>query len=422
MYCGNCLRDNAMVADWSRLGHDVCMVPLYLPLTLDEPDQSADVPVFFGGINVFMSHKIPRIWQFVPEKVRRWLDSRSFLKSIGRRVSKTNPAEVGSLTVSMLKGATGSQRRELLELADWLKEHKPDVLSFSNALILGMHQHLRSVTGAKTLCFLSGEDTFLDELPEPHKTQAWRLVREHVSEIDVLIAPSRYYAALMSERLNLPQERIHVVHSGINTDGFAKQNKDKQRKEDQPESNTALVLGYFARMSETKGLAVLVDAFIEIRQRGTVPNLQLKIGGNLNPWNKDLLERLQNKLAMAGLSQDVRFYPNVSREAKIQFLQSLDIFSVPSVGDEPFGFYAVEALVAGVPVVLPAKSSFPELIEMSGGGVLYPPDDFLALVEVLETLCADKSRRQYLGKSGRNHAWEYFSIRRASNEVLELIR
>ena len=46
MYCGNCLRDNALAAQRNRSGRDVCMVPLYLPLTVDEPDQSENVPVF----------------------------------------------------------------------------------------------------------------------------------------------------------------------------------------------------------------------------------------------------------------------------------------------------------------------------------------------------------------------------------------
>ena len=36
MYCGNCFRDNALVAQLRRMGHHALMVPLYLPLTLDE--------------------------------------------------------------------------------------------------------------------------------------------------------------------------------------------------------------------------------------------------------------------------------------------------------------------------------------------------------------------------------------------------
>ena len=414
MYCGNCLRDNALVADWSRLGHDVCMVPLYLPLTLDEPDQSKNLPVFFGGVNVFFSHKIPRLWHFVPKMVRRWLDSRTFLQFIGRKISKTNPAEVGALTVSMLKGDAGHQQRELRELADWIKEQKPDVISLSNALLLGMHDSLRKATNAKTVCFLTGEDTFLDSLPEPHRSQAWNLVREHIRQIDLVIVPSQFYAELMSERLELPPERIRIVYNGINTEGF--DNNVAPDMSDRPP-----VLGFFARMCAAKGLDVLIDAFIEIRKRGNVPNLQLKIGGNLNSWNEERVEILKIKLMVEKLLQDVSFHPNVSRADKIKFLQSLDVFSVPATGNEPFGFYVVEALAAGVPAVLPAKSAFPELIEKSGGGVLYPSEDRLALVEALEMLFADESKRQHLSHTGRKNALEFFSVRRAAQESIDLI-
>ena len=59
MYCGGCLRDNALVAALRQLGHQVTMVPLYLPLTLDEEDQSAGTPVFFGGISVYLEQRLP---------------------------------------------------------------------------------------------------------------------------------------------------------------------------------------------------------------------------------------------------------------------------------------------------------------------------------------------------------------------------
>jgi glycosyltransferase involved in cell wall biosynthesis len=414
MYCGNCLRDNALVSQWNRLGHDACMVPMYLPLTLDEPDQSKNIPVFFGGINVFMDYKIPWLWRFVPKKIRKLLDSRTFLKSIGGKVSKTNPAEVGALTVSMLQGEHGYQKRELQELSDWLQEEqKPEVVLFSNALLLGAHDHIRETTATKTVCFLTGEDTFLDRLPEPHQSKAWELIRNHVRQVDLLIAPSRDYADLMTERLELPPERIQVVYNGINTDGFE---EDTTVRIDRPPT-----LGYFARMCADKGLDILIDAFIDIRKRGNIPNLKLKIGGNLNPWNEEWVEILKLKLRINDLQEEVSFHPNVSRAEKIQFLRSLDVFSVPAVCNEPFGFYVVEALVAGVPVVLPAKSAFPELVGKTGGGVLYAPEDRLALVEMLEQFFADESKRRLMSVTGKKNALDFFSVKRSAQEIIDRI-
>ena len=78
MYCGNCFRDNALVAELRRMGHDVTMVPLYLPLTLDEEDQSADTPIFFGGINVFLEQK-SALFRKAPDWLRHLLASRKLL-------------------------------------------------------------------------------------------------------------------------------------------------------------------------------------------------------------------------------------------------------------------------------------------------------------------------------------------------------
>ena len=47
MFCGACLRDNALVTALRRLGHPAVMAPLYLPLTLDEEDQTSGAPFFF---------------------------------------------------------------------------------------------------------------------------------------------------------------------------------------------------------------------------------------------------------------------------------------------------------------------------------------------------------------------------------------
>src|SRR5438046_8856603 len=80
MYCGNCFRDNALVAALRRQGHEVLMVPLYLPMTLDEVDQSAGTPIFFSGINVYLEQKLP-FFRRAPEWLHR-------LRSEERRVGK----------------------------------------------------------------------------------------------------------------------------------------------------------------------------------------------------------------------------------------------------------------------------------------------------------------------------------------------
>jgi hypothetical protein len=57
MFCGNCFRDNALVAALRKQGHSVLMVPLYLPLTLDEADETRGTPIFFNCVNIYLEHK-----------------------------------------------------------------------------------------------------------------------------------------------------------------------------------------------------------------------------------------------------------------------------------------------------------------------------------------------------------------------------
>ena len=60
-YCGACMRDNALAKGLHQAGHEVSMLPMYLPLQLDEErlGEEEAPPIFFGGINVYLQQKIP---------------------------------------------------------------------------------------------------------------------------------------------------------------------------------------------------------------------------------------------------------------------------------------------------------------------------------------------------------------------------
>ena len=96
MYCGGCFRDNALVAALRRLGHDTLMLPLYLPLTLDETDQSAGTPIFFSGVNVYLEQKFS--WfRHAPDWLHRALASPKLLGLLGRFAGQTRAEDVGEL-------------------------------------------------------------------------------------------------------------------------------------------------------------------------------------------------------------------------------------------------------------------------------------------------------------------------------------
>jgi glycosyltransferase involved in cell wall biosynthesis len=414
MFCGNCLRDNVMVRVMRGMGHQALMVPLYLPLTLDEPDQSADTPIFFSGISVYLQQK-SGLFRHAPHWIREVFASPRLLRWAAGRAAKTRAADLGDLTISMLQGELGNQARELELLLNWLKtQPRPDVVCLSNALLIGLARRLKEELGAPVVCTLQGEDSFLDGLPEPHRSVSWETLSQRAKEIDLFVAPSRYFANRMRERLDLANDRVKVIYNGINLEGYDEPDDDS-RKHTQ---TTAPILGFFARMCREKGLDVLVEAFVRVRQRGRIPGLKLHVGGSCGPADQPLVNSLRGRLQGAGLGHDVEFFPNLDRSTKIAFLRSLSVFSVPATYGEAFGLYIIEALAAGVPVVQPATAAFPELVEATGGGVICAAGDAAALSMAIEDLLLDPKRTRAFGEAGRQTVMEKFSAEAMTRTLL----
>jgi glycosyltransferase involved in cell wall biosynthesis len=325
---------------------------------------------------------------------------------------KTRAEEVGELTVSMLRGEEGNQAREVDTLVGWLKEnHRCDVLSLSNVLLAGMVRRLKTELKAPVVCMLQGEDTFLDGLPEAQRATAWQTLRERARDIDLFIAPSRYFGDLMAKRLDVPADRVRVVHNGINLDGYATQGP-------RPTTPGEPAMGYFARMCAEKGLGLAVDVFIELKKRQKVTGLKFRVGGGCGPGDEPFVAEQRAKLERAGVLNDVTFFPNVTREEKIRFMQSIDVFCTPALYGEAFGLYVIEALAAGTPVVQPRHAAFPEIIEATGGGLIAEPNA-PALADAVESLLLNPTRARSLAESGQRAVLEKFNVAAMARGVMD---
>ena len=405
MYCGNCFRDNALVGTLRQMGHSTLMIPLYLPLTLDEEDQSAGTPVFFGGVSVYLEQK-SALFRHAPRWLHRWLASPALLRWAGGRAAKTRAADVGDLMLSTLRGEEGKQACELDDLVVWLKQQPhPDVICLSNVLLIGLVRTLERELRSAVVCMLQGEDTFLDALPDSHRARCWQVLRERAADVDLFVAPSRYFGELMRGRLSLDAGRVRVVPNGINLDGYP----EPRSPESGVRNAGAPILGYFARMCREKGLDTLVAAYVILRQRDRVKNLKLRVGGGCGPSDEPFVNSLRDRLRATGLLGDVGFCPNLDRASKVAFLHSLTVFSVPASYGEAFGLYAIEALGAGVPIVQPHTAAFPELVEATGGGVLCEPGNADSLADAIEQVLLQPGQARALGEAGRRAVFEKFS-------------
>lgn len=408
-YCENCLRDAALVRALRKLGHDVLMVPLYLPLAADKTEPLSNAPIFFGGVNVYLQQKLA-LFRRTPRWIDRWFDSRRLLEWAGRQAGMTSPRDLGETTISMLQGEDGRQVKELDRFVDWLQAEpqKPDIVCLSNILLAGMARRIKDRLGVPVVCLLQDEDGFLDGLTSPYAEQAWGIVRERARDIDAFLAVSKYYADAMSLRLDSHAARMHVAYMGVELNEYVP-----------GDSGPAVpTIGFLSRTCPERGLERLVDAFILLKRDERLRPAKLRICGGKMSCDELFLERLQAKLTAAGVRADVDFLPAFDRGSRLEFLRSLSVLSVPEDKPVAYGLYLLEALAMGVPVVEPAIGCFPETLAMTGGGVLYEPNTAERLVEALTPLLLDPHAARRLGAEGRAGLARSFEIGRTAVQMI----
>jgi glycosyltransferase involved in cell wall biosynthesis len=411
MYCGSCLHDNTLAAELLRQGQDVMLVPIYTPLRTDEKDVSLP-RVFFGGINVYLQQKWP-LFRRIPRWLDRWLDHPALLRLATRGASAVDPAELGELTVSMLRGEEGNQRKELENLVDWLiDEAKPDVVHLSNSMMLGLVPMIAERRGPPVVCSLSGEDIFLEKLRPPHYDEARNLLRDRACSMHAFIALNNYFADFMADYLAVERNKIHVIPHGLNLSGHG--------LPQQKAAGSPLRIGYLARICHDKGLHLLVEACEMLAELPELPPFELHVAGYLGAGDQQYFESLRERADTGVLKGKFHYAGELDRPQKIAFLQTLDVFSTPTVYRESKGLPALEALANGVPVVLPAHGAFPEIVAATGGGVLFPPNDASHLVQALVRLIFNSDLRRDLGKSGRDAVHSKFHAGAMADQTMRL--
>ncbi|MDX9868129.1 MAG: glycosyltransferase family 4 protein [Kiritimatiellia bacterium] len=400
-YCQNCLRDTVLAAALQRRGHAVTLMPLYLPATAAMPAPE-EVPVFYGAVTLYLRHRfaglrrLPRRW-FKP------LDSWPVLRLAARFAGSTSAAGLEDLTLSMLRGPDGRQADELRRVAEWVAglpaPERPSVILLSNALLAGLARTLGEAAGCPVACWLQDEHVWLDAMTPPIRDAAVRVLRDDARAIDRFLAVSSSYAARMTGLLDLDPARVRVVLPGVDPAAYAA--ADVARRPD--------VIGFLSRLSAEEGFDRFVDAFLLLRRDPRFAGTRLAATGGPSA-DRRFLARQQRKLAEAGLLADAEISPARFATDRFGFLSRLTLLSVPGgASPEALGYYALEAMAAGVPVVLPAQGAFPEVAARAGCGTLLPDTRPEPLARAWADLLSDPERLRRESEQGRRAAASIFS-------------
>jgi glycosyltransferase involved in cell wall biosynthesis len=446
MYCGSCLRDNAMATELIRRGHEVTLVPLYTPTITDEPNVSQP-RVLFGGVNIYLQQRFG-LFRHLPRVFDRWLDSPALIRRLSDRQVSVDPRVLGDMTISMLEGPRGILRKEFEKLLAWVADGPtPDVVNLPNSMLIALAKPIADALKRPVCCTLQGEELFLQTLVEPYRSRALAMIRHLVPDVARFIAVSDYCASFMSGFLEISPDRISVVPLGVKLAPAAIPSAARdQRKNalgvgpqravvnDAPHarrmaaaaaplsrassSGSTFRVGYLARVAPEKGLQLLADAYVRLRARTADIPMSLEAAGYLAPGDQPYLARVQDTLSRAGLAGEFTYHGAVDLAAKQALLDRIDVLSAPAVYDEPKGLPLLEAMAHGVPVVQPRRGAFIEVVERTGGGLLVAPDSPDALAEGLECLARDAGRRRDLGRRAYEGVLAHYTVEQSAERLL----
>jgi glycosyltransferase involved in cell wall biosynthesis len=429
MYCGSCLRDNALATELIARGHDVILLPVYTPTFTDEPNVSQN-HVVLGGISAYLEQYVP-LFRKTPAWLDGLWDSSWALSLASRRSISTNPKMLGEMTVSVLKGESGFQRKEIRKLIDWLKtETLPDVINLPYSLLLSLAGPLKRELNRPICCTLQGEDLFLDSLEEPYRAQALDLIRSHIEHVDLFLPISEFYAEFMPGYLGIPSEKMRVVPIGINLEGFEGAAGTHASgvqlgthcsgvQLNETKKNGAFTVGFLGRIAPEKGLHLLAEAYKLLRCEMGMSDARFEAAGWMATDCKSYLSDIQKGFADCGLGAEFHYRGVLDRPQKIEFLRTLNVMSVPATYDEPKGVSLLEAMACGVPLVQPRRGAFTEIVEKTSGGLLVEPDDAHSLAQGLLNIYHDQRLADELGTNGARGVREHYSAERMADRALE---
>ena len=402
-YCSNCFRDNLYAETLRNAGHDVVVMPVYLPLT--DKLFPADTPVFFPAASYFVAQKFFTKSK-MPHLFEKILDSQYVLNLASSLSGTTSAKGMEDMTLSMIKGEGKIFTKQAEKLIDWIENHeRPDVIHLSTSLLIGIAKAIKNRLNIPVVCSLQDEEVWIDKLENIYAQEAWASIAQNLKYIDKFITSSEYYKGIALHKIPEIKE-IDVVYPGVHL--------EKYKSESYPKEPT---IGFYYRMNYENGLDILAQAFVKLKQENAIPNLKLKIGGGYTKENKKFIRRIQSILKP--YNKDV-IWTHYSLGEHTQFYKSISLICAPLRFNEAFGLYLSEAFAAGRPAVVPNTGSFSEIAH--NAGLLYTPNHSEPLAETIKKMLTNPDVYEQCKTNALQLSQERYSDERAAEKLLEVYR
>lgn len=196
---------------------------------------------------------------------------------------------------------------------------------------------------------------------------------------------------------------VAMIPNGIHTEEFENLPDRSQFVSRYPELENRLIVLFLGRIQQKKGLDILAQAFGNLVR--TRDDVRLVVAG---PDEDNTLTEIKTILKSQGALEKAVFPGMLTGEQKLEALSAADIFALTSYS-EGFSVALLEALSAGLPLVITDECNFPEVGDSRAGFVVRPNDSETA--SALMSLLDSADLRREMSENARrlvrsNYTWE----------------
>lgn len=245
---------------------------------------------------------------------------------------------------------------------------------------------------------------------------------------DAVIAVSRGAKLDILQHFMVPEDRIHIIYNGIDTDEYQKTESPETLERYGINPNKPYVL-FVGRITRQKGIIYLVDAIKHME-----PGFQVVLCAGAPDTPEIAREMKEAVRAVSKLREGVIWVDEMVPKKEIIALYShADLFCCPSIY-EPFGIINLEAMACETPVVASHVGGIPEAVQHGETGFLVPlaqkqespftPNDPVTfaqdLARPINQLMGDPMKRARMAAAGRKRAIEHFSWTAVARQTKEL--
>lgn len=218
------------------------------------------------------------------------------------------------------------------------------------------------------------------------------VARRMYNKCSLLLVPSKAVEDKLSSIK--VKTKMEVVHLGVDVRAF-KPPKSKAAAKKKLKLNGKRVIGFVGRIAREKNLDTLYAAFDKLRLPKTV---LLIVGEGLDVPKK-------RNIIAAGKQDDV-----------IPYLQAMDVFVLPSL-TETSSLSTMEAMAAGLPVIVTPVGNIREYVVDGKNGFMFPRKDADKLKGLLETVLTNQKLRRDVGKEARKTIVRTYSWKATAKKI-----